>query len=675
MKITATYDYNKVPKGRPFTIRLMVTAEAEAPSGKERRPLNLAVVLDRSGSMSGDKLVNVKEATRILAGQMGKDDVFSLTTFDSVVTPVVAPIRMEGAVPSIETAIAGIQAGNTTNLSGGYEQGCAFARQNKSAENITRVLLLTDGLANVGLQSPAGLADLARRFRADGITTTTIGVGGDYNEELLGKMAETGGGGTYFIENPDEARAVFSEELGVLFSLAATDFDVRISPMAHGLVAEQLNTYPLVNNWGWRLGDIYGGQRKHLVLELKSPAIDTTSGEVPLGRLNITYREVIEGGFEEKTEDVPLNIKLVSDEEFAAVKPNREVTLQAAYLVVAATKASALRLADRQSFEEAAGLLEGCADQLEALGLNDSLLDSQIRDLRERAHRLRVEREEFYNPVQRKRMYTESQVMSKGDQAKYNSMIGRRQTRGGEAAPSRRTGGAGLLQREHTYRCFLVDGHILAEIGQERVLIDTGALMSFGEAGRCRIGNAEFQIPGTFMGTTVEEISRLIGTRISVLVGADILNRFDFRIDLDEGELAVTEETMNFRGPTIPTESFQGVPVIPVRFDQRNTRCFFDTGAKLSYIHSSLAGLYPEVGRDTDFFPGFGEFQTDVRDAQVRIGDREYTIRFGTLPSALEAALPLAGVKGIIGSVLCEGNVVGVSGRRNIISVKRVGRR
>lgn len=449
MKITATYDYNKVPMGRPFTVRLMVTAEAEAPAGKGRRPLNLAVVLDRSGSMGGDKLANVKEATRILAGQMGKNDVFSLTSFDTDVTQVVAPVRMGGATPSIESAIEGIQAGSMTNLSGGYEQGCAFARQNKSAENITRVLLLTDGLANVGLQSPAGLADLARRFRADGITTTTIGVGGDYNEELLGKMAETGGGGTYFIENPDEARAVFSEELGGLFSLTATDFDVRFSPLAHGLVAEQLNTYPLVNNWGWRLGDIYGGQRKHLVLELKSPAIDTTSGEVPLGRLNITYRQVVEGGFEEKTEDLPLNIELVSDEEFAAVKPNREVTLQAAYLVVAATKESALRLADRQSFEEAARLLEGCAGQMESLGLQDPLLDSQIRDLRERAHRLRVEREDFYSPVQRKRMYTESQVMSKGDQGKYIAMMGRRQSRG-QGPTSSGGGRAGLLQREHT---------------------------------------------------------------------------------------------------------------------------------------------------------------------------------------------------------------------------------
>ena len=675
MKITTNFDYNKVPAGRPFTVRLMVTAEAEAPSGKERRPLNLAVVLDRSGSMSGDKIANVKEATRILAGHMGKDDVFSLTAFDTHVTPVVAPVRMGGATPSIESAIDGIQAGSTTNLSGGYEQGCAFARKNMSAENISRVLLLTDGLANVGIQSPAGLADLASGFRAEGITTTTIGVGADYNEDLLGKMAETGGGGTYFIENPDEARAVFGEELGVLFSLAATDFDVRISPIVNGLVVEQLNTYPPIDNRGWRLGDIYGGQRKHLVLEIKSPAIDARNGGILLGELNISYRQVVEGGFEENTLELPLNIEQVSDEEFAAMKPDREVTLQAAYLVVAAIKAEALRLADRRSFDEAAGLLEGCADELAALSLQDPVLDNQIQDLRERARWLRYEREDFYGAVERKRMYTESQVMSKGDPAKYNAMMGRRQSRGQGTAASGGGGRAGLLQREHIYRCYLIDGHILAEIGQERVLIDTGALSSFGEGGNCRFGNSDYPIPRTFMGKSVGEISRLIGTRISVLLGADILNRFDFRIDLDRGELTVSEETMNFRGPTIPTETFQGVPIIRAQFNQEEARCFFDTGAKLSYLHSSLAGNYPAVGRDTDFFPGFGEFQTEVREARVRIGGRGYTIRFGTLPSDLEGGLLLAGVKGIIGSALCVGNIVGVSGRRNLISVKQSGRR
>jgi hypothetical protein len=251
-------------------------------------------------------------------------------------------------------------------------------------------------------------------------------------------------------------------------------------------------------------------------------------------------------------------------------------------------------------------------------------------------------------------------------------MLGRRQSRGATPAGA---AAAGLLSREHGYRCYSHGGHILAEIGQERVLIDTGAPSSVGDVGTIRIGNTEYPVAPTSMGTTVAEISRLIGTRISALLGADILNRVDFRIDLDEGKLTVTEGTMDFGGTTIPTESIQGVPVIRARLGQEEARWFFDTGAKLSYLHSSLAGNYPVVGRDTDFFPGFGEFQTEVREARVRIGGRGYDVRFGTLPPALEAALLLAGVRGIIGSALCEGNVVGVSGRRNLISVKRAGAR
>jgi hypothetical protein len=220
---------------------------------------------------------------------------------------------------------------------------------------------------------------------------------------------------------------VFTEELGVLFSLAATDFEVQFSPDVNGLSVEQLNTYPSIGRTGWRLGDIYGGQRRHLVLEIKSPAIDVGTGDgIAFGVVRVRYRQVVEGGFEEKTLELPLNIGLVPDEEFAGMRPDREVTLQSAYLVVAAVKAEALRLADQGSFEDAARLLEGCASELTALGLKDPVLDSQIQDLRERARRLRFEREEFYNAVERKRMYTEYQVMSKSEPAKMHSMLGRR---------------------------------------------------------------------------------------------------------------------------------------------------------------------------------------------------------------------------------------------------------
>ena len=134
--------------------------------------------------------------------------------------------------------IEGISIGGTTFLSGAYEAGYKAASQNKSTKNVSRVVLLTDGLANRGETDPEKLAQMAEKILSDGITTSTVGVGNDYDESLLGKMAENGGGGTYFIENPEDAEGVFLEELGYLKSLAATGLEITFNKKVDGIKSE-----------------------------------------------------------------------------------------------------------------------------------------------------------------------------------------------------------------------------------------------------------------------------------------------------------------------------------------------------------------------------------------------------------------------------------------------------
>ena len=222
-----TLDYDVLSITRHHTLYLLACIKAHAdPQAAERSPLNLSVVLDRSGSMEGSKLAYVKEAAQFLVCQLGVQDCFSLVTYDSTVAVPVAPTRVVHK-DQINQTIQAIHAGGQTNLSGGWLQGCELVdegigyrpeprslkprtrwlpnrrEQSLAQAQVNRVLLLTDGLANRGVTDPHRLALIARQKHEEGVHTTTIGVGTQFNEDLLVHMASEGGGNFYFIDNPD----------------------------------------------------------------------------------------------------------------------------------------------------------------------------------------------------------------------------------------------------------------------------------------------------------------------------------------------------------------------------------------------------------------------------------------------------------------------------------------
>jgi hypothetical protein len=666
VKIKSKLDFDRVPRGEPVTLRLMVSFQPEPRPKQARRALNVAVVIDRSGSMSGGKLDDVKEAARTLFRALGPADVFSLAAFDSSVYPVLPPGTVAEIGGAAERAIDGIHTGSSTNLCGGYEQGGLFAVQASSPERTSRVLLLTDGLANEGIIEPAGIAAVVDRYRSLGIGTSTVGVGSGYNEELLGLMAERGGGATYFLRSASEAPAVFSEELGDLFSIDAGDIRVQFVPAVAGLRVGQLNTYAVDADGGWRIGDLFGSQPRYLVLETAAgPLAAGPDGRIMLGRLEIRYRTAVDAGFEPASASLPVSITHASKEELSGLRPDREVTLQAAFLLAARAIEKSLSVADGDGFDEAASVLEMCAAYLGGLALGDAALDAIVADLRDRSVRMRNERDAFYNPMERKSMYTRHQHLSKSHHDKLASMEARH---GRQQAAAPRVPGGGTGRRE-TFRCYAVNGHLLAEIGQDRVLIDTGAPVSIGNQSMFEIIGREHPLQLVYEGATVDSIGSLVGTRITVLLGADIMARYDVRIDLDAGEIEFTEDELLVGPGALQLEFFQGVPIVAATVGGTVQRFFFDTGAKLSYLHSSLAGSLQPVGSDRDFLPGFGEFVVNIVEQAVVLGTREHRLRFGTLPQMLEMALLLARVNGILGSALCEGAVVVYAPRRRLLSI------
>jgi Ca-activated chloride channel family protein len=164
----------------------------EAPAEDGRIPLNLSFVLDRSGSMMGGKLEAVKRAARDLIQRLHPDDVVSVVSFDDLVDTVAQPGTTADQTGLLD-ALMGIQCGGTTNLSGGWLQGRALVQEHHQADGVSRVILLTDGLANVGITDGDTLRQLCGQALESRVTTTTVGVGEGFDEDLLAGMAQAGG--------------------------------------------------------------------------------------------------------------------------------------------------------------------------------------------------------------------------------------------------------------------------------------------------------------------------------------------------------------------------------------------------------------------------------------------------------------------------------------------------
>ncbi len=211
-------------------VRALLRVTGSAPADADRARLNLALVLDRSGSMAAlSKLARAKEAAALLVRRSGAEDVVSVVAYDDEVRTVAARVTGAGR-EELLTRIGELDAGGTTNLSGGWLRGRELVAEGIADGGVNRVLLLTDGLANAGITDPGQLRDLVASAAAAGVSTTTIGFGADYDEALLRLLAEAGGGSTYYIEEGDQAPAVFAAEIEGLMALAAQNVAVTVAP-------------------------------------------------------------------------------------------------------------------------------------------------------------------------------------------------------------------------------------------------------------------------------------------------------------------------------------------------------------------------------------------------------------------------------------------------------------
>jgi len=192
-----------------------------------RLPLNLALVIDRSGSMDGEPLEYAKRACGYVVDLLEPNDILSVITFEES-AEVIMPARRVINKPLVKEYINRIYAGNTTNLSDGLMQGCLQVATVKSENSLNRVLLLTDGEPTAGVRDFASIVSQVSEQKARGITVTALGFGPDYNEELLAGIARRSGGNYYHVSRPDLIPEVFRRELDSLMRITARNLRLRV---------------------------------------------------------------------------------------------------------------------------------------------------------------------------------------------------------------------------------------------------------------------------------------------------------------------------------------------------------------------------------------------------------------------------------------------------------------
>ncbi|MFC4808827.1 vWA domain-containing protein [Paenibacillus sp. GCM10023250] len=273
---------------------LLLELKGTAASQSERAPINIGLVLDRSGSMSGKPLAYSRKACQYVTEQMGPGDLLSMVAFDDEIETIFEPERVQNK-EGMKQKIAAIEAGGTTNLSGGLIQGAQYTAAAKQAGMVNRVLLLSDGHANEGITDRAKLARMAKEFRSMGVGISTMGVGHGFDEELMEAIADGGGGNFYYIEKPDDIRGIFAKELQGVLSVLAQNMTMKLTPSTSATITNLYGYQANVSDGSstLHLGDLYDSETKSILVEMTfQPHSD---GIHPVLALEWTYVNVTEG--------------------------------------------------------------------------------------------------------------------------------------------------------------------------------------------------------------------------------------------------------------------------------------------------------------------------------------------------------------------------------------------
>ena len=357
---------------------LRISSDLKMPThGRKRLPLNLAVVIDRSGSMSGQPLEEAKKCAVMLVDRMNEEDRLSVVTYDNRVDVVFSSVHVSKK-EELKSRIMEIRSGGSTALYDGWSVGAEQVAVHASNKCLSRVLLLSDGQANSGLTDEDVISEHCKTMAENGVTTSTYGLSEYFNENLMTRMAQAGQGQSHYGQTADDLIDPFQEEFDLLEAILARKLRLRILPEV-GVNFEILNDYLQDRQGRFIMPDLAYGGDVWALLKVKITAekcLKPIGSTIKLLSAFVDYLDV--EGAENRSKTAKLKIDLCSDHAYAEL-PFDETVEQRSLEVRAASIQEQAQVAARAGNWVA---VDSLMDELDTLGKDNEWIAASSKKLR-----------------------------------------------------------------------------------------------------------------------------------------------------------------------------------------------------------------------------------------------------------------------------------------------------
>ncbi len=343
-----------VPAGEPAQVVARVRVGTLPLERGTRPPINLALVVDTSGSMEGEPIDDAREASLALLDVLAEGDRLAVVAFHSTTEVLLPSTELDGDnLDELRERIARMEAVGTTDMAGGLSAGLSEVMAHFDPEGINRVVLLGDGVPNDEAPIPA----LAQAAGERAIAITALGLGLEYNETLMGQVAQLSGGKFHYVEESSEVAQVFRNEVLRLERVFGRNAIVQIQPGPGVRIDSVVGQNVSESGSAVRvlLGDLAEGEQRDLIVRMTVDG-HRDGASVELMDVHMTFEDAVDGvgGLERR---VFLGARATGDQETLSSGRNEEVERAAARMQAAAVTVEAIRVARGGELDRARAML------------------------------------------------------------------------------------------------------------------------------------------------------------------------------------------------------------------------------------------------------------------------------------------------------------------------------